>query len=165
MSTPSGTVWTLADIVDDVQIIIDWCKDEWGYGDSTKTYIEQPEEIWYDKGQEDDKTANKIRQVWMYKRCIKLFEFDTSFELLDMWGNADALNDTSIMCTIYSKVGYKDAEGMYRRFIQLIRLLAHENNIGTYAFTQAQNKKPTRKRFFCKIDFQILLTRRGKGHA
>jgi len=165
MSTPSGTVWATGNIIHDIQTIVDWCKNQWGYGDSTKTYIEQPEEIWYDQGQEDDNTPNKIRHLWMYKRCIKLYEFDTEFSLLDMWGNADAENDTSFMCTIDSKVGYTDAEGMYLRFIQLIRLLAHENNIGVYAFTQASNKKPVRKRFFGKIDFQILLTRRGKGHA
>ena len=163
MSTPSGTVWTLGDIQFDIQKIIDWCDENWNYGEDT--YIEEPEEIWYDQGQEDDSTANKIRQLWMYKRCIKLYEFDTEFALLDMFGNADALNDTSFMCTVYSKVGSKDAEGMYRRFLQLIRLLAHENDIGVYAFTQASNKKPTRVRFYGKIEFQILLTRRGKGHA
>lgn len=163
MSTPSGTIWDINDIDFDAQKIADWCKEEWGY--ATKTYIEEPEEIWYDQGQGADKTANKIRHVWMYKRCIKLFEYDTDFELLDMWGNADAINDTAFMCTIYSKVGYKDAEGMFRRFIQLIRLLAHTDEIGVYAFTKAQNKNPKRKRFFGRIDFQIILTRRGKGHA
>jgi hypothetical protein len=163
MSAPNSKVWTLGDIVHDIQTIIDWCNNNWGFG--VNTYIEEPDEIFYNQGQEKDYIANKIRHVWMYKRCIQLLEFDTDFALLDMWGNADANNDTGFQCTVYSKVGFTDAEGMYLRFLQLIRDLAHENNIGVYAFVQITNKAIKRKRWFGRIDANVLLTRRGKGHA
>lgn len=163
MSAPDSTVWTSENIKHDVQTLIDYIKENWGY--ETDTMIEEPEEIWFDHGQGLDSTANKIRQVWMYKRCIKLFEDDTEFALLDMTGNADSVNDTVITCLIYSKVGNTDAEGMYLRFVQLIHDLAKTNEIGVYAYTQSLRKSVRRKRFFCDITFTVLLSRRGIGHA
>ena len=163
MAGPNETIFTPTNIVHDVEIIIAWIKDNWNFG--TKTYIPLPDEIWYDKGQGADDEPNKIRHVWMYKSCIKIEEEDTDYALLDMYGNADAINDTPYRFTIYSKVDFNTVEGMFLRTKQLLQKLAHENDIGVYAFTQLTNKLPIKKRFFGKLIFNMLLTRRGKGHA
>jgi len=63
----SGTIWTNDNLVQDLQTIVDYVNDNWGLG--TDTFIDPPEEIWYDKGQNEDHEPNKVRHVWQYKRC------------------------------------------------------------------------------------------------
>lgn len=158
-----STVWTPEMIHSDMDTIIDFVVNNWGFG--VQTQIETPEEVWVDHGQNDDYIANKIRQVWMYARCIKLEEGGTEFSLLDMSGNADRTNDTTIAIEIYSKRGRNDALGMYNRFLQLIRNKTFMDLIGTYAFLQITDFHIKPKRYFCRITATIWLTRRGIGHV
>jgi hypothetical protein len=159
------TVIGINPIVHDVQTMATYAWDNWGYPLLTK--IQRPQKIFLDmvlsNAQDHDKQA-RIIHTWEFVRCIKLYEGDTHFALLDMTGNADRLNDTVVPVIIYSKIGPDDAEGVYERFLQLMQTLAHENTIGVYAFVQITNKKVKRSRFYTQITADIFLTRRGIGH-
>lgn len=152
----------MSEIIHDIDTMIDYVDANWRTtGSSTRI---KPDSI-YRNGQVDDNGKVKpFKKWWMFKNCIEVSEDDTIYKLLDMRGNADALNDTDMGVFVCSKVGEDVVLEMFAEFIYWIRELARQDDIGHYAFSQITSSKPIRSRFYTMMSANILLTRRGKGH-
>lgn len=143
----------------DIDTIRNYAYDNW-----IETEAFKPEEIFREVSL--DANGNVIvKEKWMFVNCIQIFEDDTVYALLDMQGNADAINDTTFGINVYSKASDDYVKQMYDHFLKQVRALAKLNNIGVYAFVQAQSSRIKRSAFYSERYGYILLTRRGKGHA
>ena len=152
----------MSTIIHDIDTMIDYVWDNWRTkGTSARI---KPDAIYRNGKVDEDGKQITQKRCWMFKNCIEVIESDTIYKLLDMRGNADALNDTDMKVKFYSKKNDDSVMEMFLEFIYWIRDLAHKDNIGHYAFAQVVYSKPVKVKYFVKMDATVLLTRRGKGH-
>ena len=141
-------------VVQDIDTLIDYIWDNWD-----TTAVDRPDKIYRNVG-----TTNQIR-LWMFRNGIELVEALTRYSLLDMRANANKEEDTPFTVTIRSYQGDAMAKLLFDEFVARFRDLAHTNEIGIYAFTQILGSSVIRTAFYGELQADILLTRRGKGHA
>lgn len=152
----------MSSIIHDIDTMIDYAWDNWRTtGTSARI---KPDAIYRNGKVDEDGKQITQKRWWMYKNSIEVIEDSTIYKLLDMRGNADALNDTDMKVKICSKKNDDSVMEMFLEFIYWIRDLAHKDDIGHYAFAQVSVSKPVRVKFFVRLDAIISLTRRGKGH-
>lgn len=152
----------MSEIIHDIDTMIDYVDINWRTSGSSARI--KPESIYRNGQIDEDGKIKPFKKWWMFKNSIEVKEEETVYKLLDMRGNADAFNDTDMKVFVCSKVGEDAVLEMFAEFIYWIRDLAHQDDIGIYAFTQVTYSKPIRSRFYTKMDATILLTRRGRGH-
>lgn len=152
----------MSEIIHDIDTMINYVDANWRTS-GTSARI-KPESIYRNGQIDEDGKVKPFKKWWMFKNSIEVKEEETVYKLLDMRGNADALNDTDMYVKVSSKVGEDVVLEMFAEFLYWIRELAHQDDIGVYAFSQVTYSKPKRVRFYTQMQATVLLTRRGRGH-
>lgn len=146
----------------DIQRLIDYIKLNW-----RSTNVEAPDDIYYNQsiGEDLNRVRCQVIRHWMFQNCIEFEEDPTNYSLLDMRGNADRENDTVFKILCYSKLGSHRAIRMFNECLYHIQHFPYSTSSNHYEFTQILDSAPTRDPYTGRVYWNILLSRRGKGHV